>query len=407
MTGEIERFCSEKRLRFGYGSERGLEDFFDRDPNGVYLIVGRPVVGRVEGEVVLRGNAVQYRDELAERMNRNGRTATKISDNRLRLVFKIKRPVGGGGGFATQSGKFMYFEGGTGGATVYMTSNLDAAPDLQYSTDCFNWHDWPYEESGGTFVFDEIELAEGEKVYVRGTNERLSDNANSKYSIFAGTGSLKSGGTIQSLVSRYRQNDNAIEMARLFYQCTALESAPLLPATTLAPNCYRSMFYSCTSLASLPDGFTLPANTLAPNCYFAMFYSCTALASLPDGFTLPATTLTPNCYAAMFDSCTALASLPDGFTLPATTLASGCYYGMFHSCTALASLPDGFTLPATTLASDCYAAMFSSCPFQISDDGTTFNFTFGATLPQTVGGVTYATDKDVATWMGNTTGFNE
>lgn len=34
----------------------------------------------------------------------------------------------------------------------------------------------------------------------------------------------------------------------MFYGCTALASAPALPATTLSNYCYDSMFYRCTSL---------------------------------------------------------------------------------------------------------------------------------------------------------------
>ena len=378
----LERFCRERGIAFWYGNSSNVDL---RSPGCYLIFIKTPTVGGDSYRLACVGEkAAEAADEAAELLRRTARiNAVRVYratyGRYVDFLQQYIAPIGVAGvGKFVPSPRLLFFDGGTGGATVYMTSNLDAAPDLQYSADGQTWEDWPYEESGGTFVFDEIELAEGEKVYVRGTNERLSDNAKGKYSIFAGTGSLKAGGTVQSLVFRGGQNNNAIEMARLFYQCTALESVPLLPATTLASDCYASMFYSCTSLASLPDGFTLPATTLASECYRAMFYSCTSLASLPDGFTLPATTLASDCYASMFRSCTSLASLPDGFTLPATTLASSCYYYMFNSCN-----------------------------FKISDDGTTFNFTFGAELPQIVSGVTYSTQKDVATWMGNTTGFNE
>ena len=48
----------------------------------------------------------------------------------------------------------------------------------------------------------------------------------------------------------------------------------LLPATTLANNCYKQMFYVCTSLTTAPD---LPAPTLADGCYYYMFGYCTSL----------------------------------------------------------------------------------------------------------------------------------
>jgi hypothetical protein len=60
----------------------------------------------------------------------------------------------------------------------------------------------------------------------------------------------------------------------MFYGCTALTTAPALPATTLADECYTYMFHSCTSLTTAP---ALPATTLANRCYRYMFYGCTNL----------------------------------------------------------------------------------------------------------------------------------
>ena len=89
----------------------------------------------------------------------------------------------------------------------------------------------------------------------------------------------------------------------MFQGCTGLESAPALPATTLAINCYQYMFQNCTGLESAP---ALPATTLANNCYGTMFYGCTALVNAPE---LPATTLANNCYQYMFFGCTSLSSV--------------------------------------------------------------------------------------------------
>ena len=137
--------------------------------------------------------------------------------------------------------------------------------------------------------------------------------------------------------------------SKMFYGCTSLTSTPELPATTLADYCYQSMFFGCTSLTSAPE---LPATTLAYGCYYEMFDGCTSLTSAPE---LPATTLIYSCYDSMFKGCTSLTSAPE---LPATTLASYCYRDMFRSCTKLTSTPE---LPATTLADYCYNGMFYGC----------------------------------------------
>ena len=135
----------------------------------------------------------------------------------------------------------------------------------------------------------------------------------------------------------------------MFSGCTSLTSAPKLPATTLAIGCYSNMFSDCTSLTSAP---TLSATTLADYCYNGMFSGCTSLKSAP---TLSATTLAESCYNEMFNGCKSLKSAP---TLSATTLAESCYSGMFNGCTSLESAPK---LPAETLAKDCYCYMFSNC----------------------------------------------
>ena len=136
----------------------------------------------------------------------------------------------------------------------------------------------------------------------------------------------------------------------MFFQCTSLTNAPELPATTLAESCYYNMFFQCTSLTNAPE--ELPATTLADGCYYSMFYGCTNLTAAPK---LPATTLAPNCYGRMFASCINLTAAPK---LSATTLAPYCYDNMFYNCRSLITAPN---LPATTLAQNCYDSMFVNC----------------------------------------------
>ena len=151
--------------------------------------------------------------------------------------------------------------------------------------------------------------------------------------------------------------------SNMFYGCTSLTTAPELPATTLAEYCYGSMFEDCTNLTTAPK--ELPAMTLADNCYYQMFNSCKNLSTAPE---LPAMTLAKNCYEFMFWDCTNLTAAPE---LPAMTLASSCYYNMFNGCTNLTAAPE---LPATTLADYCYNAMFQGCK----------NLTSAPELPATI-----------------------
>ena len=63
----------------------------------------------------------------------------------------------------------------------------------------------------------------------------------------------------------------------LFENCSALTSAPELPATILADGCYQGMFKGCTNLTVAPE---LPATTLAFCCYNEMFKGCTKLSTV-------------------------------------------------------------------------------------------------------------------------------
>ena len=161
----------------------------------------------------------------------------------------------------------------------------------------------------------------------------------------------------------------------LFQNCTALKSAPQLPAKALKESCYRQMFERCTSLEQAPD---LPATELKESCYLSMFTGCTALTQAPN---LPARKLQNYCYQSMFTGCTALTKAPN---LPATKLQNYCYNSMFSGCTSLTQAPtlsateighsscyqmfegckslvEAPDLPATTLDAYCYLGMFKSC----------------------------------------------
>ena len=190
---------------------------------------------------------------------------------------------------------------------------------------------------------------------LRGTNTNGTASADDQSTITFTTDSnvkVACTGDIRTLLDWKNYSTVETKNARfcnLFAGCSVLTSAPELPATTLADDCYSGMFSGCTSLTSAPK---LPATTLAFGCYSIMFSECKSLTSAPK---LPATTLADFCYNSMFVGCTSLTSAP---TLSAETLAKGCYSAMFSGCTSLKSAP---TLSATTLADGCYSEMFYNC----------------------------------------------
>ena len=161
-----------------------------------------------------------------------------------------------------------------------------------------------------------ITLNTGDEVSFRSRSDRTSGQSDSKYFSFEMTGKIEA---LHNVMSMIRTNDFATYESvanyafySMFYGCTSLTKAPVLPATTLAQNCYNYMFSGCGKLTKAP---VLPATTLAQYCYDNMFSGCISLTKAPE---LPATTLTNHCYYWMFAGCQSLKEVRIAATTTAT-----------------------------------------------------------------------------------------
>ena len=242
--------------------------------------------------------------------------------------------------------KPLTFRATQDGSTVKLTRNGDVNGEFQTSRDGGNtWTDYT--------IGTNITINTDEEVSFRTSADRTSAQTSQNYFGFQMTGKIDAWHNVMSMLrtNDFATYESVVEygFSRLFEGCTSLVKAPVLPATTLAPSCYRDMFNGCTSLTKAPE---LPATTLTSVCYSNMFYGCTSLVNAPA---LPATTLSFNCYDGMFNGCTSLVNAP---VLPATTLVNYCYMSMFSGCTSLTKAP---ALPATTLTMSCYSNMFYGC----------------------------------------------
>lgn len=190
---------------------------------------------------------------------------------------------------------------------------------------------------------------------LRGKSSKGTADGSTKYSTISFTTSnspVQCTGDIRTLIDYEKYATANTENARfcyLFYKCTALTTAPELPAMTLADYCYFDMFADCSSLTQAPQ---LPAQTLKDRCYCYMFANCLSLTTAPE---LSAMTLDVFCYSNMFQGCISLTAAP---ALPATELKKACYYGTFQGCTTLKTAP---VLHATTLVEGCYLKIFNNC----------------------------------------------
>ena len=148
----------------------------------------------------------------------------------------------------------LCFTAETANSSVQLTA-VEPAPavTLVKSFDGINWEAYAVGEvielpSIGDFVY----LAAGE-----GGNETFGSSS-SNYHQFVINGLVAASGDITSI----RRFD--------------------LVQTTLANNCYSSMFNGCTGLTSAPE---LPATTLATYCYQYMFQRCAKLSLIRVHFT--------------------------------------------------------------------------------------------------------------------------
>ena len=183
-----------------------------------------------------------------------------------------------------------------------MTTNENyTISGLQYSVKNGKWQD----------VVANTEVTFGGEygdLRLRGTNPNGTANGYGTYSTitFTKDAPVACTGDIRTLLDWNNYNKVETHYAKfcyLFSGCSVLTSAPELPATTLAEDCYGRMFEGCTNLTTAPK---LPAETLAEQCYEGMFMNCSNLTSAPE---LPAETLAINCYQNMFWGCTKLSTV--------------------------------------------------------------------------------------------------
>lgn len=190
------------------------------------------------------------------------------------------------------------------GDIYWKASNSSNTVSLKYSKDSGStWSTITATTSG-----KRISLKSGQTAMFKGTNTTLAPNyynnyfsggTNFRYSIRGNIMSLFDGNNFSGLTS-FSVDDCCLG---LFANNSGLTDASLLllPATAITKECYREMFFKCTSLQGVPS--LLPATTLTDFCYAYMFNGCTSLTTAP---VLPATTLAKNCYTGMFWDCSSL-----------------------------------------------------------------------------------------------------
>ena len=175
--------------------------------------------------------------------------------------------------------------------TVLCCGNYTLDESLQYSVGGDEWTQ--------LHADTKIDFDRSRPLRIRGKSATGTATDIENYARFSFTGGITCSGDIRTLVdyeNYHTVNTGSARFCKLF-SSTSLRSAPELPATVLADNCYNSMFSGCSGLTEAPE---LPATVLSDNCYNSMFSRCQCLTTGP---VLPATTLASQCYYLMFNCC--------------------------------------------------------------------------------------------------------
>lgn len=172
---------------------------------------------------------------------------------------------------------------------------------IKFSSNCLykiDNSDWVFYEAGR-----EVKINIDSAIYFKGSLISYGQSGIGRFTI---SGSCKLDGNCLSMLY-FDEADKNSQVSRyafrsLFVDCESIVSVSnnFLPATTLAEDCYHSMFFGCTSLTAPPE---LPATALVDGCYENMFHNCSKLTTAPE---LPATMLINNCYNEMFRGCSNL-----------------------------------------------------------------------------------------------------
>jgi len=167
------------------------------------------------------------------------------------------------------------------GGTVTLTKyGTPTEVTLEYSLDNGStWTTWAETDNVRSLT-----LADGQTMHIRNTSETSTGFSTGSSSTdiyrFSFSDYAYGGGNINSLLCKNPENAVITENCfnRLFLS-TSLVTAPSLPSTEIARNCYYYMFRECRYLVTAPE--VLPATTIYQNSYYYMFEGNTSLVKAP------------------------------------------------------------------------------------------------------------------------------
>lgn len=184
----------------------------------------------------------------------------------------------------------------------------------------------------------------------------------------------------------------------MFYGCTSLTEISILPAVNLAEGCYLGMFAYCENLTKAPE---LPATTLFKSSYESLFEHCILLEKAPE---LPnATTYGTDCYKHMFYECSSLNYIKLHSTLAFNlqNIFSNWVYGVSNSGTIYYNGSDTTVGDSAIPTGWLVSTFYSGLKFTAIEDNSTISYTVvgspnGSDTKYSIDGINWIT------WNANT-----
>ena len=188
--------------------------------------------------------------------------------------------------------------------TILWKANSEFTRTISYSKDeGLSWTQITSSSEGTP-----INVVSGDKLLIKGTNEQYGTDS-THFSRFYSSGDTVTYdvyGNIMSLIggddfSGLTSFNNKGFVFRSLFDGSGVVSAEnlVLPVMTLTNDCYRGMFANTPTMITAPK---LPATTLAAECYWYMFQR-TNISEIPE---LPAATLPIGAYCGMFHEASSL-----------------------------------------------------------------------------------------------------
>ena len=218
----------------------------------------------------------------------------------------------------------LTFKAVSGATEVALVKGGNPYPvTLEYSVNNGSWSSYT--------IGDIINLADGDKVSFRGSNDHFNVDDDNKYT-FTFNNRVEGYGNVQSLLGFDKTTFDDGVFASLFNGCTNLQIAPNVFTTgTAGSNCMTRMFWGCSNLKKGPIiGDVYLSGNSAMN---RMFRECTSLTAVQLKFNSWGADDYSNSYAWIMDadnptsySSGGLIIIPQGFSY-----SRGSYAGMPES----------------------------------------------------------------------------